>query len=240
MKYAAFLLTSIFAMLAGCQTATPPIAGMAALQVKIIAEPKTGAPSGDAYVSEYDTPIAPAGPFERVDYDALDDIVVWVESNAADEFFRTPDPIDVHIDPSKPAAGLTCVVCASQTITFHNDGSKAADIYSVSDGNEFDLGTLAPGQTAKHIVNSANLIEILADSQKDPVALIYAAPTPRVQLTHAGQTIEFNNIPPGQYTVHSWHPRLPGHEMTVNLSANKIADASIKVGVNGLPTVEPK
>jgi hypothetical protein len=240
MKTATLLLTSILAMLAGCQTATPPIAGMAALQLKIVAEPKTGAPSGDAYVSEYDTPAAPTDPFERVDYDVLDDIVVWLTTDGTDQLLTPPAAVDVDIDSANPATGLSCVASLGQKIVFHNRSSKAAEIYSVSDGNDFDLTSVPPGGTGQYTVRSPQLIEVLTDSQKDPVALIYAAPTPWVQLTHAGQTIEFNNLPPGQYTVHSWHPRLPGHETTVNLSANQIADASIKVGVNGLPTVEPR
>jgi len=38
----------------------------------------------------------------------------------------------------------------------------------------------------------------------------------------------------------SWHPRLPGTEQTITLSADQMAGASIKVGVNELPKVSGK
>jgi hypothetical protein len=230
----AILLIALALLAAGCQSA--PSAGMAGLRLKIIAEPKTGAAADNTHVLEYDAPVTAAGAYERVDYDNLDDIVVWLEPATAGKL----DERDVDIDGATSVYGLTGAVSVGQTINFHNTGSTKANVYSVSDGNQFDFGSMMPGAFAQYTVRSPGLIEVLTDSQKGPVALVYAAPTALVRVAHAGETVSFNDLRPGEYVVHSWHPRLPGHEMRVNLLADRVSDAAIKVGVNGLPTVEPR
>jgi hypothetical protein len=83
-------------------------------------------------------------------------------------------------------------------------------------------------------VKSPGLIEILSDSVRDPVAKVYATPSALVRLTSAGQTLEFRDLKPGLYKVATWHPRLPGHEISLDLPVDQVTSAIVKVGVNGL------
>jgi hypothetical protein len=61
-----------------------------------------------------------------------------------------------------------------------------------------------------------------------------------VSVARSGTSVDFNDLPPGECRVMSWHPRLPGSETNINLSANQLSSASIKVGVNALPKVAPR
>jgi hypothetical protein len=61
-----------------------------------------------------------------------------------------------------------------------------------------------------------------------------------VSLARSGSSVDFTNLPPGQYKLASWHPRLPGYETILTLSPDQIAAATIKVGVNALPKVGPR
>jgi hypothetical protein len=237
-----FVLVSL--ALTGCQTTPPPAPGMSTLRLSVVAEPKTGVATADTNVSTYDeyggsaAAAKSTGPFEHVDYDALDDIVVWIEPAAA----SATAPVKVDIDPFHPANRLSAVAGVGGSIIFHNITGNSVNLYSVSDGNDFDLGSVSAGSTVTVNVKSPGLIEVLTDSQKDPLALIYAAPSPQVHLTRAGQTVEFRDLAPGNYHVHSWHPRLPGREITVTLLPDQITNATIKVGVNDLPKIinEPR
>jgi len=236
----------VVAMLAGCQSAPAPSLtpslGMATLRLTVIAEPKTGAVFGNTHVLSYDTPTASAvgsGAFEKVDYTELDDIVVWLEPiplpppgyplSAADR---------IDINRAKPGDGLSSVETINSQIVFRNTGNSSVNLYSVSDGNEFDLGEVAPGNWKTYRVQSSGLIEVLTDSMQDPVARIYAAPSYLVRMAHAGQTVDFTDLKPGPYKVVSWHPRLPGREIMLTLPPNQISSASIKVGVNELPKID--
>jgi hypothetical protein len=240
MKSCIIIVASMVLPLVGCQSAPVPSAGMAALRVKVIAEPKAGAPAES--VAAYDaSPVSAASGFERVDYSSLDEIVVWAEPADTGPTAQPPvATVSIDVDARKPAPSLSAAACVGQRVLVRNGGSRPVSFYSVSDGNEVDLGLIPPGGQAEYAVRSAGLIEVLCDSSKDPVALVYAAPTRWFALARAGRSVEFNDLPPGRWKICSWHPRLPGHETVVVLVPNQAATASIKVGVNGLPLVQPR
>jgi hypothetical protein len=198
--------------------------------------------TGNTHVLSYDTPAAPSAPtgaFEKVDYSSLPDIVVWLEQSQmpATSFSQLP-AVTVDVNPQNAAEGLSAAVSVGQQIIFHNTAAVSANLYSVSDGNDFDLGVLPPGGSAAYTVKFPGLIEVLTDATESPVALVYAAASASVRLTHAGQTVDFADLAPGQYKIVSWHPRLPGQRISVNLAPNQITSASIKVGVNDLPKID--
>ena len=237
-------LFSLAVIVAGCglvnpptRTAPPPL-GTAVLRLHIVAEPKVGVPAESPDSGEYDD--APSTPgMEHLDYANLPDIVVWLEPmNGNSNRVSGTGSVRIDVDSQHIVGGMAAAVSVGQKIVLHNAGSVAADFYNVSDGNDFDLGRIAPDVGASYTVKSSGLIEVLTDSVRDPVARIYAAPTPWVQLTTAGKTVEFRNLAPGQYRVVTWHPRLPGREMTIVLSANQVATAAAKVGVNDLPKID--
>jgi len=232
-------LIGLAVMVAGCGRAAPPASvalpspGKAVLELQIVAEPKDGVSAEPADPGTYVTPV-----MERLDYANLPDIVVWLEPvNGSPTGATGLAPVPVDVDPRQAAGGVAAAVTVGQKIVLHNTSSMAADFYSVSDGNDFDLGQIAPGATASYTVKSIGLIDVLTDSVRDPIVRIYAAPTSRVQLTAAGKTVEFRDLPPGQYKAITWHPRLPGSELPIVLSADQITTATAKVGVNDLPKI---
>jgi hypothetical protein len=212
---------------------------MGALRVKVIAEAKVGVQPPPSAVSTHDAPADPSyGPHARVDYAQLDNIVVWVEPATKPETPPSaPPPLNKTIDPTKSSHGIDGVVSVGQKLILKNAGSSPQSIYSVSDGNDFEVPSVPPSGTAEYLVRSPGMIEIFADASKDIALQVFATPTAWAQIGQAGQTLDFNNIPPGNYQIVSWHPRLPGTTELVTLTADHVTDASIKVGVNSLPKV---
>jgi hypothetical protein len=242
MKAAAlFFMSLCVALLSGCAAGPRPAPGTASLRVHVVAEPKEGRKITVAPVSTYDTP-APVkkeeGQFELVDYSNLGNIVVWLEpASGSAPSVPPPGDVTIEVDPNRPATQLSGVISVGQRLIVRNSGSRTQGIYSVSDGNDFDLGKLAPGQQGSYVVKSAGPIEILGEAVAQPVATVFAAPSPWRAMTHSHGNVEFNNVPPGHYRLVSWHPRLPGTEQIIDLSADQSAAATITVGVNSLPKV---
>ena len=135
------------------------------------------------------------------------------------------------MNTERPSAGRLVAVSVGQKVIFRNTGSRAGGIYSVSDGNDFNLPLVPPGGTATYVVASAGPIEILTDPARNPLAELCAAPSRWVLPARSGAMLVFNNIPPGQYRLVSWHLCLPGTQTSVILSINAVTDATIKVGV---------
>ena len=227
------LVLTLFMFLTGCESAPVPLPGMAAVRIRVIAEPKTGAPSGS--IGDYDTSTPRSEAFELVNYDELDEIVVWLEPVSNATATAPPKSVVIDLSAKNPARALNTAISIGQKLILHNTGPQPAVFYSVSDGNDFDTGTLRPGNQSTYIVRSAGLIEILTDTARDPVAKVFAAPSRWVSIAHSGGTVDFTDIKPGSYKLHSWHPRLPGHETPLTLTINQSSTATIKVGVNALP-----
>src|SRR5258708_5829862 len=134
------MLLIVLGLSAGGQSTPHPSPGMAALRVNVVAGPKAGAKQPSEAVSVYDygpsTPSYGTGAFERVNYSALDEIVVWVEPAGAAQT-ATQAAATIDVDAGKPSRGLDRAVAVGQRIIVRNRGAQAADFYSLADGNEF-------------------------------------------------------------------------------------------------------
>lgn len=237
MKRADLPLILLLFLAAGCQHEARPAVGLASLRVRVEAVPKEGVPMRSPQVQVYDAAARnQSGGFEPVDYGALNDIVVWAQPVLPSEIQRIYPPKTVRINGSASADGAIVTASVGQELVLSNDSSRAMNFYGVSDGNDFDLGTVAPGRQASYVVKSPGLIEVLTDRVEQPVARVYAVASPYVAETHSGAQVTFN-LPPGDYRIVSWHPRLPGTSRSVHVSAGQTQSALITVGVNSLPKV---
>lgn len=225
--------------LLGCQQPSASNDGMATLLVHVKANPKTGSGLSGQKIYTYDTTNKPVdrGAFTQVDYGDLDDIVVWLEP-VAPVASQPAGPETLDINPGQEPASLAAAVSVGQQLVLHNASSSPQTIYSVSDGNDFDFEAVPAGGEVQYTVRSPGLIEVLTNSS-DKSVKVYAAPSSRVRMVHSGETIFFNKLSPGQYRLFSWHPRLPGSQTDLNLTANQSAEASIDVTVNSLPKIGP-
>ncbi|MGE0479583.1 MAG: hypothetical protein AB7Q17_03825 [Phycisphaerae bacterium] len=242
-------ITSLLAAV-GCAPPMRVAPGLAGVRVHVRATPKAGyvPPSEDVVVDSYGrvdmlAPDVPAtGPFAHYDYRALDGVVVALNPAATTPSVRPPPVSTVTISPQSgdgAAASVTgmSIFAASVggTLTVRNGSSTAESVYSVSPGNRFDLGTIAPGASASHTLTAAGIVEVLADSRDAPLACVYVAPTPWVSIARAGSRVDFPDVPPGRCVATAWHPRLPGMERTLELVADRATETTLTISVNALP-----
>lgn len=234
------LLLALWAGAAGgCQSATGPASGLADLRVRVTAEPKEGVATSSAQVQVYDAAAHnQQGAFERLDYASLGNIVVWAEPVLRSTTHQPIPPLELAVSGSGEGDDSIVAACVGQELVLSNRAAHAMDLYSVSDGNDFDLGSVAPGHQGSYVVKSPGLIEILTDASEQPLARVYAVPARHVAVTHSGAEVTFSDLLPGDYRIRSWHPRLPGSVVTVHLSADQTQSAKITVGVNSLPKID--
>jgi hypothetical protein len=220
-----------------------PRPGTAAVVLAVGAKPKAkaaGAAERFARVPVYDAaprPVAATGQYERVDYAALGDIIVWLEP--APEVAPRFSPVVVPVDSAR-SPETVYAASVGREVVFQNRGEAPVSLYSVSDENDFDLPDVPPGGEARYTVRAPGLIEVLADPSRPPVATLYAAPSPWVRRARAGESVLFNNVPPGTYEAVSWHPRLPGKSATVSLVPDQVTRSTLDVGVKNISAEGPQ
>jgi hypothetical protein len=237
-----FPVALFLGVLAGCQATPAP--GMASARLQVVAKPKAGVKESFERVPVYDaapTRAVPKGQYAHVDYFRLSDIIVWLEPETAGTTRPSPhsgvDQVVFEVDPGKSDSNVH-PLSVGQTLVLRNSSTRPIAPYCVSDGNEFDMPPIGPNLTRMYVVKSEGPIEILVDPAKPPVALAYAAPSPWVARARSGQTVEFDDLPPGRYRAVSWHPRLPSSATDVVLQPGQVANVTLTVGVDSMAQAE--
>jgi hypothetical protein len=231
----------IFAMAPlGCGDAKPagPAKGKANLAVTVVALPKTGAKPFKAYQTDQERAAHAShssGELELVNYEHLDEVVVWLDSSGNPA--ASTAELRVAVNP-KPAKAPLFAASVGANATIENNGAKPMSVYSVSEGNEFDLGTLAPGEAKSQRLASPGLIELLDGDTFDVVARVYVVSGRDARVTGSGEVITFRDLDPGTYRINAWHERLPGGERSITLAADVVREIDLPIGVNALPKVD--
>ena len=233
---------SCLAVLPGCQSSRASQPGAADLRVTVRAEPKRGAAPFQRSVPTYDRAVVPAAPpagdFALVDYAGLEGIVVCIEpADRGASATRPSPPVVVTIRPAPTPPPLSAAV-VGQPIEVVNAGGEPVEVYSVSEGNAFDLGVLRPGERKSQPTMSPGMIELIDGRTYAPVARVCVVRGHQARLTRAGTPVTFNALPPGDWKVAAWHERLPGAEQTLRLAPGKVRRTDLAIGVNALPKVK--
>lgn len=245
MKVLALVMCALICSLGaiGCASTSQPSSNSnATARIHVIGKPKPGVKQPVARVAVYDA--APAqsttggGTYERIDYNNLADVMVWLQPVRLDPITEgqraiTPPPTDIVIDALRESDHVHPGTIG-QTIVFRNKTDRPLNLYSVSDGNEFELPPIAPGASASFVPKNEGQIDVLFDPAKPLVASIYAAPSPWVAHTRSNKTVTFRDLPPGEYKLVTWHPRLPGSTKPITLRGGEVTTETATVGVSAL------
>ena len=233
------LLTALHLLTAGGCDHCPPLApGTSGVEVRVLAQRKLGLhEQWSSSSTDYGGTGSPRS-YEPVDYDDLPGIVVWLEpiGNSPSAPPPAPEatvPFDRH---GRIGDRGTQGVAVGSRLVFQNQGNGPQSVYSVSDGNEFDLGTILPGQQAECGVRAPGVIEVLSESATEPISRLYATPSPWLRTMRSSETACISGLPPGNYRIACWHERLPGSQQVITLSPGKRSKVTLVVSVNLLPS----
>jgi hypothetical protein len=124
-------------------------------------------------------------------------------------------------------------------LTVRNTTGRAMNVYlRADDGKLTEIGAVPPGGSKSAPLKSPGSLTLFRETgqaEDERIADIYVAPTSWVRKTLSGETISFAPLPPGRYTLAVWHPRLPGTQQSVMVSAGGYTLVSVTIGVNPLP-----
>lgn len=244
MKITCAMVVAMMVWAAGCAAKVKTAPGKAAAEVAVKAEPKKGYRAGGPAVSyggggEQVSSAAPAGAFTTIDYKGLHGIVVWLEPVSGTAAASTPQTLTISSPGQKtPDDSAVRVATIGDKIVIHNR-SRAADSFYVrfADGRIANIGTLGAGTMAAYTLSRPGEQSVVSESQDRVLDRFFVTPSPLYKVTHCNSTVRFSDLPPGEYRLRSWHYRLPGSSATLNLAPDKVAKATVVIGVNALPKV---
>ncbi len=95
-------------------------------------------------------------------------------------------------------------------------------------GTLFNVATPTAGTTVQKTLSSTGVLSVRCDLHPAMQAWLFAPPTPHYAVVRQPQTVEFSEIPAGDYVLHYWHPDSNEHLRQVNLKEGENRTLTLK------------
>ena len=160
----------------------------------------------------------------------LGDAVVFLEG------LGDPAPatrFDVTIS-DKAFAPHVLVVPVGSTVAFPNHDPFDHNVFSVSEGNSFDLGLYGRGQGKSVTLQHPGLVRVFCNVHPRMVALVLVMGTHHYAQPGADGSFTINGVGPGSYRLHVWHERAPTEVVKeVAVGAAGVSDLVVTLNARG-------
>lgn len=160
----------------------------------------------------------------------LGDAVVFLEGLGDP---APPARFDVTIS-DKTFAPHVLVVPAGSTVAFPNHDPFDHNVFSVSEGNSFDLGLYGRGQGKSVTLQHPGLVRVFCNVHPRMVALVLVMGTHHYAQPGADGSFTINGVGPGSYRLHVWHERAPNEVVKeVTVGPEGLADQLVTLNARG-------
>jgi plastocyanin len=144
--------------------------------------------------------------------------------------------------PVKPAQVSTAdkefsphmlVVPLGSTITFDNHDPFNHNVFSLSEGNPFDLGMYGRGETRSVKFGRAGIVRIYCNVHPQMSALVVVRDNPYYGQPSSDGSFSIPSVPPGRYTLHAWHERSSEMSREIEVPAGGIDSLELELDARG-------
>jgi plastocyanin len=195
-----------------------------------------GVPAGDAPSSGGNYQSRRYKFAEKVDYEHLQDFVVYIDRPAEDfpgaaapPAPRTITQRDASFDPHvMPIVVGTVIRWPNADDIFHN-------VFSMSEPAKFDLGTYLKEKTPEVTFDQVGQVDVFCSIHSHMHCIIFVVPNPYFKKVDAGHRYEISGIPAGTYRVKAWQERLPTGTKVVTVPEEGQVRVDFVLGFSGLP-----
>jgi plastocyanin len=149
------------------------------------------------------------------------DAVIWL-SGAAPPPGAQASPLHTSVRPKMASEGkrfLPHVVAiqTGETVDFPNVDRIFHNAFSVSPGNQFDLGLYRKGASKSRTFTTPGVVRVYCNIHQDMAAYVLVLPSARAVVTGADGGFRFTDVRPGRQNMKVWHPMTGEIEVAVDL-----------------------
>jgi plastocyanin len=95
---------------------------------------------------------------------------------------------------------------AGETVDFPNADRIFHNAFSVSPGNQFDLGLYRKGASKSRMFTTPGVVHVYCNIHQDMAGYVLVLPSARVVVTGADGGFRFDDVRAGRQNVKVWHP----------------------------------
>ena len=127
------------------------------------------------------------------------------------------------------------VVPVGSTVGFANSDVIPHNVFSVTPGAGFDLGTYAPGETRSTQFNKPGLVAVNCNLHASMRANVLVLATPHFARPQPDGRFTLRDVPAGPGTLVFWHPRARAQSQAVTVPMQQPAQSRL---VASLPPLD--
>ncbi len=134
----------------------------------------------------------------------LGDAVIYLEGAGP---AAQPGTFDVAIS-DKVYVPRVLVVPAGSTMRFPNHDPFDHNVFSVSEGNGFDLGLYGRGQAKSQVLAQPGLVRVYCNVHPRMIAYVVVTANRYSAQPGVDGAFTIEHVAPGRYRLHAWHERI--------------------------------
>ena len=121
------------------------------------------------------------------------------------------------------------VVTAGSTVRFPNRDGFNHNVFSLTEGNSFDLGLYDRGEGKTIVFANAGVVNVFCNVHSTMSAIVVVRNTPWFAQPSVDGSFTIGNVPPGDYVLHLWHERAPESTKPVTVTAAGLQLADLQL-----------
>jgi plastocyanin len=163
----------------------------------------------------------------------LGDAVIYIEGRGPR---GTPGQMDMALD-ARQFRPRVVVVTAGTTVNFPNLDPFNHNVFSQNDSlnrvNNFDLGLYGRGQAESHRFTRAGLVRVYCNIHPRMSGFVVVRDNTWYAQPGADGTFTIPNVPPGTYTIKTWHERGGETAQQITVPAGGLSGLSLSMDASG-------
>ncbi len=120
-------------------------------------------------------------------------------------------------------------VVVGTTVDFANSDKVLHNVFSPSKTKKFNLGTYGKDTIKQTTFDKEGKVVLLCNVHTEMSAFIVILPNPYFAKTGNDGSFTITDIPPGEYTLKTWHEKKRPYKQKVTVEAGKTTEINIKL-----------
>ena len=136
----------------------------------------------------------------------VEQAVIWLMPARGNPPAVAPGHADITTEHRTFSPHVT-VVPAGSTVRFPNRDGFNHNVFSLTEGDQFDLGLYDRGEGKTTVFAAAGIVSVFCNVHSTMSAIVVVRNTPWFAQPAADGSFSIGNVPPGEYVLHAYHER---------------------------------